>query len=73
MNGPIKRQDRPAKPVPLGSAPPAAPLTQDERRMLELFRATTDQQLLLGVAAVCVDTKPRHRRPVLRLVQGSAA
>ena len=73
MSGPTKRQDRPAKPVPPAAAPPEAPLTYDELRMLELFRATTDQQMLLGIAAVCVNFSPRHKRPVLHLVHGGMA
>lgn len=48
-------------------------LTQDEKRLLDLFRATTDQQMLLGIAGVCVDTKPRHTRPALHLVHGGPA
>lgn len=73
MSGPTKRQDRPGKLVPLGSTSAAAPLTHDEQQMLELFRATTDKQLLLGFAAVCVKTTPCHKRPVLRLVRGGVA
>ncbi|ATQ74832.1 hypothetical protein CR152_10080 [Massilia violaceinigra] len=50
-----------------------AALTRDEKRILELFRETTDQQLLLGIAAVCARTKPRHTRPALHLVRGGTA
>ena len=48
-------------------------LTHDEKRILELFRETADQQLLLGIAAVCVRTKPRFKRPALHMVRGGGA
>ncbi|ATQ78309.1 hypothetical protein CR152_30205 [Massilia violaceinigra] len=48
-------------------------LTRDEKHILELFRETTDQKLLLSTAAVCVSHNPRHQRPVLHLVRGGGA
>lgn len=69
MMAPTKPQGKHTKLV----ARVAVDLTSAERRMLELFRATKDQEMLLGFAGVCAATAPRHIRPVLHLVRGGAA
>ncbi|MDQ1834091.1 hypothetical protein [Massilia scottii] len=69
MMAPTKRQRKAPKLV----ARAAVTLTPAEQRMLELFRATRDQEMLLSFAGVFVETAPRHIRPVLHLVRGGAA
>lgn len=66
-----KRPRRAAKP----QAVPVAELTADQLRLAQLFAALDDkaQATMLRFIAGMVESFPRHKRPVLRLVGGGGS
>lgn len=77
MSAPKNRKSRMQRRGAAPTAVVAAPfeLTQEEKRLVMLYRATHDyrQHMVIVSAEIYVKHFPRHTRPALRLVDGGAA